>query len=302
VSEYVKYQHVERMGSLEVNGIDIGECYIFPKIDGSNGHIWLEEDKEVIRVGSRRKELSANLDNAGFFAYIQEYRNAFMHLLKKLPEGSHVFGEWLVPHSLKTYRKTAWRKFYIFDILLPTGLHMPFNQYKEILDEVGYTEYIDPIRILVNPKLEDIEKCLEENKYLIPDADGIGEGIVIKNYGFVNKHGRQTWGKIVTGEFKEKHRREMGAPVSSCTAYIEESIVEQFLTNEIIDKVYANINSEEEGFSSKSIPRLLGSVYYDFVRECVWAFVKKNKNPTINFKILQKFVNAKIKAVKPELF
>jgi len=30
---FVKYQHVEKFGNLEVEGINLGECYIFPKID-----------------------------------------------------------------------------------------------------------------------------------------------------------------------------------------------------------------------------------------------------------------------------
>ena len=29
-----KYQHIERFGTTEVQDIEIGECYIFPKIDG----------------------------------------------------------------------------------------------------------------------------------------------------------------------------------------------------------------------------------------------------------------------------
>ena len=31
--------------------------------------------------------------------------------------GCRFFGEWLVPHSLKTYREDAWRDFYIFDVM-----------------------------------------------------------------------------------------------------------------------------------------------------------------------------------------
>jgi hypothetical protein len=36
MNDFVKYQHIERYGVDEVNGIDIGTCYIFPKIDGTN--------------------------------------------------------------------------------------------------------------------------------------------------------------------------------------------------------------------------------------------------------------------------
>ena len=35
--EFKKYQHIERLGTLEVEGIELGTCYVFPKIDGTNG-------------------------------------------------------------------------------------------------------------------------------------------------------------------------------------------------------------------------------------------------------------------------
>lgn len=41
-----KYQHIERLETTEVSRILDGECYIFPKIDGTNGQVWL---KKVLR-------------------------------------------------------------------------------------------------------------------------------------------------------------------------------------------------------------------------------------------------------------
>ena len=41
--EFKKYQHVERFGNIEVEGIELGKCYIFPKIDGTNASIWINE-------------------------------------------------------------------------------------------------------------------------------------------------------------------------------------------------------------------------------------------------------------------
>ena len=36
MNEFKKYQHVERLGTSEVQGIENGMCYVFPKIDGTN--------------------------------------------------------------------------------------------------------------------------------------------------------------------------------------------------------------------------------------------------------------------------
>lgn len=33
---FIKYQHLERLGNQETNGILDGEVYVFPKIDGTN--------------------------------------------------------------------------------------------------------------------------------------------------------------------------------------------------------------------------------------------------------------------------
>ena len=53
---FVKYQHVERFGNLEVQNIELGQCYIFPKIDGTNASVWLEDGD--VKAGSRTRESS----------------------------------------------------------------------------------------------------------------------------------------------------------------------------------------------------------------------------------------------------
>jgi hypothetical protein len=75
--------------------------------------------------------------------------------------------------------------------------------YKQWLDDYEI-EYIPCIATVENGNIETFNKILEKNNYLIEDGKGIGEGIVIKNYEYVNKYGRITWAKIVTSEFKEK--------------------------------------------------------------------------------------------------
>ena len=42
--DFLKYQHVERFGTTETNGIENGMCYVFPKIDGTNSQLWWKED------------------------------------------------------------------------------------------------------------------------------------------------------------------------------------------------------------------------------------------------------------------
>jgi len=298
--EFIKYQHVERLGTDDVLDIEVGKCYVFPKIDGTNASLWLTG--ETLHAGSRNRELSIGDDNANFLGWAMLNVKMLTGLLGALPEGCRVFGEWLVPHSLKTYRDDAWRRFYLFDVMLEDGTYMNYDLYSAVCKDCGFDDYIPPLRIIQNPHAEDIMKCLEENRFLIPDDKGTGEGVVVKNYDFVNKYGRTTWAKLVTSSFKEKHSKEMGAPESQGRDFIEEDIAEEYLTSEVIEKVYAKIVNDTGAWRSEYIPRLLGTVFHDFVTECIWEVIKKKKNPRIDFKLLQRFTVIKVKQVKPEIF
>jgi len=300
--EFRKYQHIERFGTDEVDGIEFGKCYIFYKIDGTNASVWLDKEGKV-KAGSRNRELTLENDNAGFYnAIINDER--IINYLNKHP--SHrLFGEWLVPHTLKTYRQDAWRKFYIFDVCLDKedGLeYIPYDIYKPLLEEFNL-DYIPPLAIITNPTYESLIKCLEKTgQFLIEDGNGIGEGIVIKNYDFYNKYKRQTWAKIVANEFKEKHHKEMGCPEIKTEKMIEEKIVDDFCTESFIEKEYAKIVIEQNGWESKYIPMLLGRVFSELIKEESWNMIKKYKNPKIDYKTLNALVIKKIKETKKEVF
>jgi hypothetical protein len=307
--EFIKYQHVERFGNDEVQGIELGTVFVFPKIDGANTSVWMNNGE--IQCSSRNQRILPGETFQGFPEYVKNH-HGIGRLLESYPH-LRLYGEWLVKHSLATYREDAWRKWYVFDMCVdvrPEDMahggadrvkYMPYETYKPILDEFGI-EYIPPLAIVKNGTYERFVRQLESNVFLIADGKGVGEGVVLKNYDYFSKYGRQTWAKIVRAEFKEIHTKTMGAPKIDGGAMVEEAIVKEFVTVAIVDKVKANIESEMGGWTGKHIPRLLNTVFHDLVTEETWAFLKKHKNPTVNFKTLLHFVIAKVKAVKPELF
>lgn len=300
--EFRKYQHVERFGTSEVENIEIGTCYVFPKIDGTNSSVWLGDDG-MIHAGSRNRELTFEKDNAGFYAAISKDERVMAYLQEHPTH--RLFGEWLVPHSLKTYRDDAWRRFYVFDVCVDadneTGLeYLPYEVYQPLVAEFGL-DYLAPIRIVKNGCLDDFIKCVNENNFLIADGNGVGEGVVIKNYDFYNRYRRQTWAKIVTSEFREKHHKEMGAPVSA-NRLVEEDIVDKFVTRAFVEKEYAKIVNANDGWTSKMIPQLLSRVFHELITEEIWNILKAFKNPTINFKALNTMTIAQIKRIMPEIF
>ena len=201
---------------------------------------------------------------------------------------------------MKTYRDDAWRDFYIFDVM-EGDKYIPYDEYKPLLESFNLN-YIPPLAIVNNPTYESLIKLLDKNKYLIKDGNGSGEGIVIKNYEFVNKYGRTTWAKIVTNEFKEKHHKEMGAPKVESKTVIEEKILDKYVTKSLIEKEYSKIVNEKDGWRSEYIPMLFGRVYHALVTEETWNFVKDFKRPKVDFKRLYNLTISKVKEVKSDLF
>ena len=295
--KFQKYMHLERFGNDEVQGIELGDCFVFPKLDGTNASVWFDGE---VKAGSRNRELSIGADNAGFLAWVQDDIE-LNELVAAYPQLTF-YGEWLVPHSLKTYREDAWRKFYIVDVYdWDKEVYLPFNEYSAIL-HVYNVDYLSPLCIIKNATYDNLLVELENNTYLIQDGKGSGEGIVIKNYAFKNRYGNTVWAKMVTNTFKEKHTKELGANYKDFKEMIEQEICDQFVDKHLVDKAYSKIVIEMDGWSSKYIPRLLQTVYYDLVNEEIWNIVKKKKNPTINFKTLNTICILTVKSLKSELF
>lgn len=299
MQEFMKYPHLERFGTDEVEQIELGKCFVFPKLDGTNASVWVN-DKLQVCAGSRNRELSFEKDNAGFLDHVSDNSDLKDFLLNN--PNIRLYGEWLVPHSLKTYRDTAWRTFYVFDVYChEKERFLTFDEY-ECLLAGSNIEFIYPIAVITNPSYEQLQECMNKNTFLINDGLGVGEGVVVKNYAYQNKYGRKTWAKLVTNEFKEKHVKAMGPSIMSGTKMIEQEIVDEFVTPSLVDKTYDKIRVENDGFSGKNIPELLNRVYHDLVTEDLWQIIKKKKNPSINFKTLFTLTIQSIKAQKPAIF
>lgn len=295
---YKSYQHIEKLGTIETEGILNGEVHLSYKIDGSNGCIYLKDNGEL-GFGSRKRDLTIIEDNMGFMASFvtdKSLYSKFEDILKKHPYYI-IYGEWLVPVTIKRYNKDAWKKFYVFDIFnAEDGTYLPFNAYKEILDEYDLL-YIPEIAVLNNPTEADIKEYLEKTgEFLI--TEGLGEGIVIKNYDYQNRYGRRTWAKILTEDFKKnkKEYREKNHMIKT-SGDVELIIVNAYLTSEHILKEKHKIEERYGGWSSKNIFELLNRVYDEFLKDNFEIILKKYKDPTINFKKLRQYSNDAVKEV-----
>jgi len=297
MSGFEKYQHVERFGTAQVRGIEDGECYVFPKIDGTNASVWVDDGE--IQAGSRKRHLTVEEDNAGFCAWAKQ-QDSLKKFFEMFPE-LRLYGEWLVPHTLKTYSDSAWRQFYVFDVqLVGSDRHIHYEDYKRKLDAFGI-EYIPPICMIKNPTLDTLTEQLEKNHYLIKDGDGIGEGVVVKRYDFTNSRGRQIWAKIVNNELKFKHTKVFKVGEIKEKKLTEESIINTYITQSLCEKEFAKITLNTE-WESRMIPQLLGTIFYSLIDEEAWTMIKKFKYPTINFRTLNQLTARKVKELLPDIF
>ena len=304
VMDFREYQHIERFGTPAVENIEKGICFIFPKIDGANGSVWFGDDGKV-HAGGRHRELTIEDDTSGFVKAVQEHAG-----LRKLLEDQpylHVYGEWLVPHSLETYRDECWRRFYVFDIVAEheSGWmeYIPFQIYSKWCEEYGI-DFIPPLAVIDHPTYGQLLSYLEKNTYLIKDGLGVGEGIVIKNYQYLNRRREKVWAKIVRSEFKEIHSRTMvdwNSP-SPGRMSVERKIVDKYVTTALCEKERAKLeNIIGKGMKSIISP-LLYNVFECLVREETFHFVLYNGFPTVDFKYLKKLCDSKVKECCKDLF
>jgi hypothetical protein len=293
-----KYVHLERLGHRNNRGVDLGTCHIFPKLDGTNARIQRSEDRELL-CGSRNRELSIDDDHFGFTAWVQSNADMLHSVFDALPTGATLYGEWLVPHTLKTYRDEAWRKFYLFDVLCEErGQFLPYEEYAPHAAASGM-DCIAPIATADSPSNEQLVKLLYSNTYLIEDGCGVGEGIVLKNYAWKNFEGKQVWAKIVKNEFREQNKLKFGTPEIGKSKQVEAVIVEKFVTPTLVNKERAKL----QGCPRKAlIPRLLQTVFYCLVTEELWTALKEQKFPVVDFRKLQSLTTMKVKEYAEDLF
>jgi hypothetical protein len=304
VSGFKKYLHVERFGNDEVAGIEDGTVHVFPKLDGTNASLWWNGER--LAAGSRNRELSLGSDNAGFFAWACE-QPALINFLREHPH-LRLFGEWLVPHTLKAYREEAWRQFYVFDVAVDNpeaerGYDMlSYDTYAPTLARAGI-RYIPPMKVITNGTEQDFRFQMEQNLYMLPDGADPGEGVVLKRYDFRNKYGKVEYAKLVRQQFREENMQVMGASHVTKAPGVELVIADEVVTAELVAKERAKIELQHEtGWRSQYIPQLLGTVHHCVVTEELWSQLKKHKQPVINFKTLQRAVIERIRGVAPELF
>ena len=287
--EFQKYQKVRRLGDIYTEGLLDGTVYVFPKLDGANGSVWYDQDELKVKCGSRNLKLSEKKQNQGFYSYVMN-NEELVKLAKTYPT-LRFYGEWLVPHTIKNYIDGAWNRFYIFDVTTEEGHHVPYHKYVKMIEPFG-VDVVPLIKSFKNPTEDKLVELAHRVNFLC-EEDTFGEGIVIKNYEYINRYGEQTWGKVVTGEFKKKNYEVFGSP--SVPTITEEKIIDGFVTTSFIEKEMSKLGYTLENYPNNIIGEFLGRTWRTFIEEEMFNIIKKLKNPRINFGYLNKLFVDRLK-------
>lgn len=307
---FIRYQHVERLDSSSSEGLLDGTCHVFPKMDGSNMCAYTEDG--IIRTMSRNR----TLEGMEPFAVFVDGHDGIKRFLHDFP-GLRLYGEWMVPHTVRSYVPEVWNRWFVFDVCAEDteavydvdGIHLeasgrmyiPYEEYVPILEKYGI-EYIPLICRMNNPEPSELMRISDEdNDWMM--AEGPGEGIVIKRYGFVNKFGRINWAKVISRRFSEFKIASRGQrhedKVDGST--IEHEIALHFITPDLVNKEYSKIVELAE--DERIIPgRLLTTVWYCLLTECMYDVVKKYGKPVIDFGLLRRECIVATKMIRPEVY
>jgi len=287
---FKEYRKIHRLGKEETDGIIVGKCYIQEKVDGANTSIWLEDG--IIKKGSRTQDLTGKSFN-GFPEYVDNHEG-----IKKFfdENGSkyRLYGEWLVRHTI-AYKELSYKKFYLFDVYdeeKEQTIELP-EVYK-IAEKYGID--IVPLRAVIdNPTTEQINEWVGKS-----DFGDRGEGIVIKNFNFVDKFGNRNYAKIVTEKFKEDNAIAFGGNNKHSDSYWEVYVMNKYITLERVRKIVQKLEPIIEGrMDMKHIPRVMNTVYHDMITEEMWEIV--NDVPVLDFKRLRNICNQKAKMIFIEI-
>lgn len=255
-----RYHSLLRYGKRETHPVFLGRPIITiqEKIDGANASFELVDGE--VHAFSRNNQLSESEGLRGFYQWTQ--KNIDPSLLE---EGKVYFGEWTAPHKL-SYGENH-HKFYLFDIL-----------------DIQTEEFSDLAEVSIAASLLKIEmapvfyhgdfQSIEHIQSFIGQSQigEIGEGVVVKNHDYRDRHGANVYVKFVSEYFAEAKFAKKNKPKNSGDSlqdFINSTLTEgriAKLINKQVDegKIPEDYSIEDMGLILKALG---SSVFEDIMKE-----------------------------------
>ena len=260
--EQKRYKSIERYGKSGNEITARGNIVIWEKLDGANASFQREGDK--VLCFSHKSYLDGSKDKqlGGFYGWVQENIKA-----EDLVEGFVYFGEWLNIHKIN-YGDNL-KKFFFYDVYDSSKeYYLGMDVICSEAERLGLK--LAPIFYEGFYVSENHIQSFVGKSMLAPD--GIGEGVVVKNYEYFDRFGVQKFTKIVTKAFQETNGakvKEMKAKPDPLTMFINDTVTEariEKMLHKLVDegKIKEDYAIEDMG----DILKALGSsVYEDVIKE-----------------------------------
>lgn len=251
--EQKKYMDIVRLGHKVTFGVlnEGDDIIIQEKLDGANASF--RRDGDIIRVYSRNNELSEENTLRGFYTWVQTNID-----VASLEEDEVYIGEWLVKHKID-YGENL-KKFFLYDVYI-TSTH-EYAHYS-LVDAVASSLGIPVAPRFYVGKYQSFEHL--QSFVGRTDLGGklgeieTGEGVVVKNYDYKDRYGRQVFVKLVTDAFREIQSQK--APKNpNRPQTVESEFVSTYLTEARVEKMIHKLVDEgilDEAFGIEDIGTIL---------------------------------------------
>jgi len=300
MATFKPFIHVERLEPFKFDIPDFlnDVVFIFAKLDGTNFCAWADESGNI-HCGSRKREITREHDNAQSCLYFttEPQYEWLRKWLQKNPD-CIIYGEWL--HGLGVSKQTGTIKDYkkpglwIIDVFdTTTNRYVPYYSYSAWFRGL-YDQVEEPLAVLDRPTFKEVQE-LVENHFNLPDSV-LGEGIVVKNYNYLDKWGKYQVGKIVNAESKVGKGRvkvKQDLPAGAVERMIVDSYVTDADCEKAKQKACVQFDLDEWVVDKRTMGFYLNCLFNDLIEEEMLSILKKLKMPTIQFSLLRKLVYQK---------
>lgn len=274
--EIKKYTDVIRYGKSSTNGVlNEGDLIsITEKIDGANASFRLDNTNHLgVSCYSRNNPLDEHNTLSGFYNWVVEN---IVPIKGELNPNYIYYGEWLVKHKV-VYKDEYYRNFYMFSV-------WDIENGKYLSDEIVLSEAKRLGMITTNYFYVGKYKSFEHLMSFVGKSDmtlepNTGEGIVVKNINYFDRHGKQMFVKLVSDKFAEVQKQKLPKNPNINNPVVE--LVRSVLTKPRVEKIIYKLTDEgllKDDYAIEDmgiILKLLGSrVYEDIMKEESDLFVE----------------------------
>lgn len=298
-----RYQHVERIGNDEVQGLLQGTLWIQEKLDGANLSVSWDQEANDFIICSRQNVVyhHGECHNNSFSRAVEHVKSDpnFVLLFEQNPNVI-LRCEYLTKHKVPILPEFE-GKVVIFDVetfKLSDAFLMATADDNEFIDDVikydySYLHYNDyeNLRTQFNTLLwlsavsadkvtvEQLQEWSQGNSQYCEYR----EGIVIKNYEFTNKWGFTKWGKVISPVFDQKKALKTKAKLE--VGELEQLFVNKFVTPGYVEKEIHKIRDAKGEVSTKDMGQIIGRVPYELFQDEMWRFLGKANAGEFNFRV-----------------